>query len=923
MPVRQHQEGDEEFAALLRAVREWDGSLESAGPIRRQAAGFDVPRRNGTTPEERGLMAALSSYRKKDPARLWFDPDRDPESARSVAPFVGDPRIGAWPWDDPAHMREEDGQRWLPLLGRFGAWNDRGILAACWQFHRTRPRSSWLPASLALAELSIRSDALLAQLLDEWRVCFGDAVPERWPKTGLADAHVGVSRPPDLTHRARHILHTMSAVVGRGGRLDGALDLARIAEMPLPPDGADASVVLNAIGELHRREDLRARIVAALPSRAPETPADLMAEAALRSLYDAVSGSSSARPAIDAIRARLQETRWCQIRSWQRADALWSWLQTAAWARAQGHVDIVADMLRVAGEAERPAALMFDQPGGDPVELALRGLKVLLDPVVFSTTPDSPKAVCVVETVLLLARPEVAALPWAAIVERAVGRVPTRQPAPGLVRDAALSDLVLALADQDYTPAFILRDRVLSPESVVRLAASHNGFVATQVAVQAERLLRQAIIDAQDQIRFIWRVLEQDPPDRTFVELRRMLRGEDTPLHRLTEAATRLDAVRPKHDHAELARAHADFLRAAATVLPPSAHGAGGGPADQMKDLAAAFAAVGRPVVPAKELADSLAGLKSLLIGEHDRGGLGWFLRWLGHSVPELDERWDRFERALGVLRSSASALSRLEYNEFVESAARLRDVTAQMAWPERATVDHVLGRIAAWACDLLRESERGDAQRRRVQHLLAVSDEDGVVGFLDDEGVSMAWLRQDDLKNIHRFLLDHLLLKSAGRLRARARERMALPSAWSHLAPLFQGAVGGPFVVLDIGTPWNELLTAGHTVPFWSTVVASLLLSYGILTGSLASFANVSLSPLRPFMAFSARVFKAWIAAFSVSAVVSVLMMLTLSGTSLRTSEQGAIPLGSQVLLWSSLAMVLGVLLQLVLQGRSAAEHR
>ena len=175
-------------------------------------------------------------------------------------------------------------------------------------------------------------------------------------------------------------------------------------------------------------------MLAALAARADEAAADEMAEAVLRDLATSLRDDASAAAASAGLASRLRAPRWKTRKHAKRLDALWSWLETAAWFHARGDAAAIAAMGADAAEAGPALRLKLDGilPDGlsDPVAAVLPRLRAVLSADIFDTTADGERTARLAELLLLLDHPQVAELPWARLVARAAKAAFAKWPEP-------------------------------------------------------------------------------------------------------------------------------------------------------------------------------------------------------------------------------------------------------------------------------------------------------------------------------------------------------------------------------------------------------------------------------------------------------------------------------------------------------------
>ena len=451
------------------------------------------------------------------------------------------------------------------------------------------------------------------------------------------------------------------------------------------------------------------------------------------------------------------------------------------------------------------------------------------------------------------------------------------------------------------------------------------------MALQLERLLREEVVAPEEQVRFLWQVLQRRPPTNTFRELLTMLRGSGQPLHKVVAAVAKLDRLRAaKAPIPDIAIAYRELAEYALALLPSTP----APPSDaesvvalrlRIQHMASALERAG--AAASGSIGDEAwcAAVRDLVLGtpREDDGIEGW-MDWLGTPVKGLLDRWNRVESAAGALRGAGDAVTRAQGEELLASVLDLRRSLGTLAWPEADVVEDVLASAEWWAKERLAAARRGEWERDRFRQLIDRADEPALAALTEEkEAHRLAFLGADDLRRLGRFLLDHLLLVRAQRLRALVRQRVQLPAVWSYLAPLLFGVAGGTFLVLDTGTGWNDVLVPerGHPLAFVAVVAVGLVCSFLFLAGNLAGrmAATVGGGGWRKVGAVCRRVLPVYLGALVLAFAVTALAMWTLEGTEMRiaSDEVTPLPYWSQLTLWSSLTLFLGVFVGLVLQGR------
>ncbi|MEN0066880.1 MAG: hypothetical protein AAGA48_32415 [Myxococcota bacterium] len=911
----------------------------------------------GAPPVLRGLAKACELYAnaKRQPRSLasWLSRDDNFEAAQVFRPLLGDQAMGVWPHDAPFVMSESELVTWCRIFWQHPPVVDdrvRRLIGVAFQIRR---RQTWPEACRAWARLALEDDELRERLRRLWAMCFPNPVTQ-WPKTGLSSARRTLfDGGTKAVHLIRHTLFLGCCwrAVGGDPELAG-IDPDWLASMALPRDDADRSVIVMALTELvgPHREVMESALVA----RSNEVGAEELTESAFRGLHDALPPGG----ARDAIRASLLKPRWKP----GRVDALWEWLNTAAWFQAAGDDAALETMRESAGVAIDALTLRLGMvPEGVVTEILVERLERLLNRDRLAVTAKPQLASLLAEIRLWMHLPEAQSLPWGSLVRLAIDDSQLGM-LEGTVAEVAEPSLCGLLAERRLTSRTLMRDVELSPQHVLALGRLQDGFIAGQVAVQTERILREATKDS-DRVRFLWQLLQQDPPYKTFQELGLVLRtdfalptqeppsdaGEDTPLHAMVNSVSTLDRHRDEGSGIEeIAKAFADLVRCTKVILKDNHQGR-----DALDQLANAFlAAVDHDTDP---LADPnwFGRLEDVVIGRDPRGGLvgwGW---WLGLTAEEeaglgnrddslsintrelaiggrprgprgeLAERRRGTERALGRLRTAVTMLRSAQptvtvdqHEELVAAAKALQTKVGTLGWPEKRLMDTLLERLEGRSEEALAHGRQSAAAVKQLHRLMETADDKGIGAMIRDRD-QLALLPVDEIRRVHLNFLGQLRFRDAAMLRRTVADRCDLPSRFSYLMPLFAAVGGGTFLVLDVGESWLALVEKEAWWGYAATVGLTLLASFGLLLSDLAPrVPQTSESPQRRYARLAVRALPTFVQASAVSLFVSAIAMATLK----KLPGPNAIP---TLVLWSSLALFLGVFIGLILQGQSATRDR
>ncbi|HHO52310.1 MAG TPA: hypothetical protein ENK18_15910 [Deltaproteobacteria bacterium] len=910
-------DGGEALAARLLG---WRGQPDLALKLRAEVRQHPSLRIKGKPPPGvRGLAKAIELYRSegRSPSTLagWLIKERNASEAAVFSPLIGDPEMGTWPHDRPFELSEPDVVLWSEIFARMPVVVDASLRRFIGVAFQIRRRQTWPAACRAWAALAQTDEPLRLQLQLLWRRCYPE-LGQRWPSSGLSAGHDHLGA--NWAHLLRHALMLGCCWRAIGGDLQVAgVEGSRLASMPLPANDADRSVVLGAILELLPTDP--SGIAAQLGRRARELRADELSEVYFRRLL----GELPEGPAAEAIRSALIRPRWKPL----RVDALWEWLNTAAWLQERGDTEAIAQMAASAGEAGDALAwrLGSDAPPST-VDALIQRLRQLLDPDRLAVVPPRRRAPLLVETRLLMHSEDVRELPWPALVRLAGGD--GSGILQGTVAEVGEPSLCVLLTERALTSRTLMRDVQLAPDNVLQIGGVQDGFVASQVAVQTERILRE-LSSPSDQVRFLWKLLQQDPPFKTFAELDLILRSElvlpgaghndsPSPLHAMVKSVSTLDQRRDEGaDVSEIAKAFVSLVHRTQTLL-----GSEDQVASAIEDLARGLEAVvasdDDPVMDPNWMHQ----LEQVVLGNELLAGLVGWSWWLDHPEAshellhphraQIGKALTRLSSAVELVRSMRPSVTVEQHEELSEACSVLQGSIGTLGWPETQLLEHLLERLQLRSAEALSEGRRSRAAVKILDGLLESADEEALAKLIRDP-VQLSLMPVEQLHRIHHALLGQLRFADADHLRRVVAERLQLPSRITHMVPLFSAVAGGTFLVLDLGDAWLDLVAQEAWDRYAVTVVLALGASYSLLLNDLAPrIRSMGRSRSQRWLTLAVRTLPTFLQAEVLSLAVSAVAMATL-GT-LTWDATGLLTL----ILWSALALFLGVFIGLIVQGQS-----
>ncbi len=924
------------FFDLVRAVTTWDGSSAAALALRSQAAALAAapPMAAGTRPpagSEQVLLDLLKLYRKKEAVSLS-------EARRSnaiLAPFLGDPALGPWPFGDPFGIDDDVAVGWLGVLAP-GAVVDGQVREFATVMFGTRKRDTWVPAAAAIARFATRDDVCRETLLGWWRTSFPKGLLKGWPTgtlwaperlaEGVARTEAQKAIGKTMVHRARHTLSAIARFVALGGDAPG-FSVETLLSGGAPSDAADRSAFLVAIRALLEAGSPPGAIGDWLQKRLGPRPLDDQGEAELRGIVDALGPGDVANSLIQ----RLVRPSWQDSNAVEGPDLLWSWAETALWLKARGDEESLACMYGLAGPAARCLALRLGQEvaevSADAGEALADILRAILDPVVWWSSTPRRRSVALVEARCLMARKDLSKVPFRTVLARAGGPTPVDpKKGPG-IGAVGMVELPLLLAGRDIEPpAMLLRSLVLDEAAVLDLAQDESGFVANQVAVQLERLLR--LRSPREQVQLLWAVLLRDPQEKVFLELHDALRSDSTPLHRLVRALQGLDATRGG-DRERVLASYREVVECHQALIP----------ADMWLIREVEDRLASSP--PTHEtLGERLEFLRVSVFGPDGESGLAGWREYLGLPVgPELRGALAgyvgataRCERALSLEPTAADA-------EVLRAAwGRLDACFGVFIWPHKLLIvresylpDHLASQLEERRAMQEREAAERKAEEERVAAELSVLRGDvssrlaaGLAHQKEAEVLELMDTRldlivQEDevvIDRLHRFLLGQLLFRRAMALQ-KAADRTggrSLQTLTTFLTPLFPALASGVFLFLGSnGISFDEVYSAKAVAEHGYSAYLGLLLVSA--TGSCYALVHALGMP-RLTLAWR-RLLLAFVATWVVTGFVVAAVLGILWDTAVHQAQPAL-----QWVLWTSASQFMGLFLSLVVQRMRLGEE-
>ena len=883
-----------------------------------------------------------------------------------------------------------DATNWLDWLARpdCRAVIDDDLMRFVRVFFRTRRRCTWLPASRALARFAMRDEQAAREVRHLWERWRPDAVAtsESSAASGTADRDTDEAIQAYLDrangrHLERHVIHlacAWTAFKGTPVDLEGFDPNDPTRHLGESPDAADLSAALEGLLELVSANRFPAEGWPEIANRVARRTLESQTDDVLRRLHEHLAQMPGVSETTATIRERLVRPDWVPGRKELKErtlgkpthwDMLWTWLETARWFLRRGDRETVVRMrFEAYTNGAGPAFdLAVDNrlPDGanHALDAALPRIRAVLEPDIWATTEGMRRTTLAVESWYLLHHSDIATLPWDATVRRALG-----WPARSLegqdtldkgleVADGWRSQLVMAMPKTGA--GFLVRDGEF-PESLVATMAWKGNGLGTQAAVQTERLLRQAS-DAAQRVRCLWRILMKDPKKEFFTQLETVVRWNDAALVRLVRAVGQMDAMWdtyrnqrtvPASEYPAIANLYGTVAKRVAEVLGQQhAPERDTKPARWLTRICETLNDAKASREP--DCPDWDDWLRTLLLGDDAGGGLCDWTDWLAQDWPagagpkpanplrpEVEQFLPGFAESLERLRDERFQITARDIEDARRGLARLSDLSGRMAWPETAILGGVHMQLATWVDTQearVAISLQGEELGHRLRQLIAQGPVDAVVGLLEDEDADLVAAIPDSARlEAHQFLLEKINLRASYRLRKRFSFDSRFKPFYAHFAPLLAGVLGGPILVLDFGTYWNDAFKKGAALETVLLTVAAMLLAFLMMWGSLrprrsrnhelvspscrasAEDATAGPGPCRLWLRAFGRLVSLFASAWALAALSAGLVLLTLRTTDLSaglTSKQQFL----QVFLWSGLSLFMGIFFQIVMEQRMA----
>jgi len=923
----------EKWAALVARINAWDGSEADAEDIR--GALTELPPLSGkpSTDEIRVLARVYGLKTKKDGTLHFLALCAEPTAAKIAAPFIGDPSFGAWPFDEPSVISDEDAVKWLAVTGNYAAPGPR-VRRFIRIFLKRIPRPSWQAAARAAVRLAARDDEMLGWLTDQWMALTAEKPVTATP-SGLKSRGAGIQD----THKLRHFFYT-ACLMCASGKLplpDNIRTDLLTGLTPITGNESDASAVLSGFGLLLAGRAPHMQVTQAVLRWLEVMPRSPMTDEAFLGMFLFLKQSGDSR----APELQIRIPAYLAVKPELTGDFVtgfnlyWSRIGCLEKLRNCEEEILLSDDERTILDAQENRI-----PGSEVLRLYKEALRIIFDEDTFVLT-EPVRQVQAAVFILKTANSQYAAgLPWRNLLR--VSGCSTGYPDAG--EGEKLSECVMPAFTEVCTrrgimPIVLLRDSALDEKSIITLAGCSRGDIENHAALQADimiRKMRRHESAVSEIIRFLWKILQKNP-SQTYYKRFRQLAGAEReatrePLYKIIDLTGRLDKMRDDRVQAENSTAEIYALLNELTAA--------------VREMCEQFPTAETSFIIKRATAFS-EEIKILSapggIPETEDGAEMWFLKISGHfhTATAKWAKWmraiqisipDEINKSFSVLEEAARAyFSRCgnEYqtlNEIVKHTREMQHALDLITLPESMLLMPHITLLQKYAENKIVLLAKNRPVLKKADHLFSEGDEKGLTALLADPSSLDALLSSRMyLEKAYKFLTDRMLFQSASRLKNEASHRgITLPSLQRMYRSPFLAGIIGFGLVLDYGRIWNETITASPKDAVLVAVLAALLPLTLLAAEFFIRTQSGSSGDTRRTKGWLRRVCGALVRVIPLYTLTFLGIGLIVAGVlwTLRKSPDvavsGALRKLLQVVLWTGLSMTLGSVFGLMLEGRN-----
>jgi hypothetical protein len=957
----------EEVKSLLNNLDFNNLSLEAVGCIRNMVRDLVIPTgdRKRLKDEladetERAIMIANSAYSKKEPKNLINKIKESEVLARHLSVFVGDCAIDEWNYFKPAYMSESDALALMLPFARY-VFPDAHLRNFIKMFFEERKRELWMPAAEALAILANRDDETRDYLAEKWKARFPKGITEHYfsaaiPRDGGKQHDIDNT----LIHEMRHLFYATAHYIKNTGdnSIAPGFDLQRIKEYGFPKDDADCSIVIDVLSVLWAVEAYRADIIEILQCHLKKQTKSYLIEDSIRLFYDHAGSEDQSKILFALLNSYLLDLEFSNdllaatsknVATANLIDLIISWklsVETILTEKESEKIDDYRTKIETA-YPEYACALDIIFSGYEKPDQKKRGLDVLihsltavLDEHAWFTNNVKDNAFNVAKIIFLSEKPELADLPLRHLLGLTKIEI-EKNPAAGKLNAALSADetlgesicpfLLLLLATRKVTPKIFFYGKKYDEATIKALAGIDNDYISIQAAIQIESLLR-TITDVNEKVRWLWQLLLDNPGLKVLNELYKLIRGSNTALHVIVKNLYALEKLRvaPTCDSSNYLPTYLTLLKSVKVML-----GSNGSESVCKKPIPASKESdkllenlinyinthstdLDTEKEPLKNLDNAFTFLKDVFSSGYDSSFKAW-LEWLDLDKQKAEEAWVEFSEQAEAVRQEEPFVSEMQITRLRRVLQLFNNSLSNISWPELTIINAPVAVIKEWIEGLSETRENADALNREYLDIVKnKKDINALKSRLDDllkDDAVVKLLLPETIKTIHRFLQYNLEIRQSERFRKNKSiaAKTNLNSFAFFLSPLLIGIMVGPLFVLDFGELWLELIEPGKEINYFLTIFIAIGISTFIFYFNFYQMEFMSLRSFKMICKSALIFFLSFILAFISAAVV----LLTVSDTTLTAEVRSFHDLFRMNLIWSSLSLLFGWLIGIILQGR------
>lgn len=941
-------------------------SLAEVNCIRNMVRDLDIPPgdrkrlKDELTDElERAIMIADSAYSKREPKKITNKIKESEVLARHLSVFVGDCASGEWSYFRPASMSENDALALMLPFARY-VFPDNYLRNFIKVFFEERKRELWMPAAEALAILANRDCETRNYLAERWVALFPEGITEQYFSAAIPNSGGKSNIDNTLIHEMRHVFYAMAHYIIYAGdtSICPGFDVQKIKENGLPKDDADCSIVIDVLSVLWTVEANRTDIIEILKRNLNEQTKSYLNEDAIRHFYNHADTENQSKCLFALLNSYLLDlelfNKSLSVKSKNKAtetliDLIISWKLSLEIIITEKNYETLYDYRTKIEQAYPEYASLFDiifsdeaKPGQEKHDLndLIHSLTAVLDEHIWHTSSVKVNAFNVVKIILLSEKAEFKSLPLRHLLgltkieiekDSALSKLNASLLADETLGEKICPFLLLLLTTRKVTPESFFYGKNYDETTIRALAGIDNDYVSMQAAIQIESLLRN-ITEDNAKVRWLWQLLLDNPGLKVLNELNKLIRGSNTALHVIVKNLHDLEELRvaPAYDSSNYLPSYLTLLKSIKVMLGDNdSEGVcekpipAGKESDKLlENLINYIKRHSTDLNTEKDLSKNLENaftfLKDVFGSGYDNSLKKW-LEWLDIDKKKNEDAWVEFCELAEAVRQEEPFVSEMQITRLRRALQFFCDSLNNISWPELTIINTQVAVIKEWIEGLSETRENADALNREYLDIVKnKKDINALKSRLDDllkDDALVSLLLPETIKTIHRFLQYNIEIRQSERFRKNKSiaDKTTLNSFAYFLSPLLIGIMVGPLFVLDFGDLWLELIEPGKEIYYYLTVFIAIGISTFIFYFNFYQMEFMSLRSFKMLCKSALIFFLSFILAFISAAVV----LLTVSDTSLTAEVRGLHDLFRMNLIWSSLSLLFGWLIGIILQGR------